>query len=538
MNANAITTLANADFYVSVDCGTYKATDLKLVQGVNGPFETDKTTKYFEATFAAVPVNVDCKFSGHATEHQGGAVGDVTFKADLTRKFTKGESNPQVILVLQQQDKFTTYDNQAPQILGLTISDNSVDTLKGFKFLEDPRPTFMDDTDSIIILNAKAIDPNGDPIKYKLDDGGKGGTFYKLDWDDNVIEQIFGAPGLDGHWYDVPAGGNLPAIVWIPTVGFQGKATLSLTIEDSHKGTGPLAEVDHSDTKLSVDVTVADPNDAKRIVKFFGDLNHWPDVLSIETQLGGGSNGGQVVPGQPARIWAKVHDFDRDALHYTLKSDCAGEFRSVGGSTLSFPQNVPELDCDRDAELSFDFIPAVVFGQTESSKLCTVTLTVDDYRADPNGGPGFIGGAKSGTIGLTVVKVNPVAFGPDITLAYATAGSVGAGDTVGFQINALSRNPAPTVPLEFAIELIGLDLDPISLGTFVGPKSNTTGAFSWKSPGDSSGLGVLKCFTDVGLKNFSETFFFRFTITDAAVISNGVPAVNYLVIPVEVECQK
>jgi hypothetical protein len=541
--ASALSVPDNAEYFASVECAStppYAATNIQLVKGVNGPGDG---YEYFEATFGAVPVDVDCKFSGTATEHRTDALGDVHFVADLTRKFTRDENDPQVILILQQDDKYTWYDNNAPQILGLTVSDTSVDTLKGFKFLSDPRPTFTADTDSIIILNAKAIDPDepADPIKYKLEDGGKGGAFYKLDWDSNVIEQIFGLPGLDNMWYPVPAGGNLPSIVWIPCEGFQGTVTLTLTIRDSHKGVGPLAETDYSDTKLSIDVTV-DPSNAQRVVKFFGGLNHWPDILSVESKTTGGSNGGQVVPGEPARIWAKVHDFDRDALHYKVEVldplACPGEFRSVGGETLTFPQDLPGLDCDREAEVSFDFIPAVVFPEGETSRLCTVVFTVDDFRPDPNGGPEPIGGYNQSYFGVNVVKTNPLGYGPDITLAYATAGSVGPGTQVDFEIDAVSRNPEPTVPLQYAIDLIGVDLDPINLGQFIGPKSNDTGSFTWKSPGGDSFLGRLKCFTDVGLRNLSETFYFRFMITDAAVVANGVPAVNYLVIPIDVECDE
>lgn len=522
-NASALTTVADAEFHATVTCGdpanpAYQAADVKLDQGVNGPAESGATVKVFEAVFGKIPVGLDCAFSGTAAEHRSPTL-TVAYGASLVRKFASGEENPQVILVLQQLDHFTTSEDAAPKIVGLTASDTAVDVLQAFDWSRcapDLRDQLLVNSDSLVVLNAQVADTDGDDLWFKWDDAGLNGTFLRLDWDAMLLEAIGSLPGLDGQYYKV-VGGKIPSVVWIPPAGASGTATLTLTVKDLHTGTGPGAVAASSFSRLGVTVTV-DARNAKSSVQFYGDLNHWPDILAIDTQVDANSNGGQVLPGNPALVEARIHDFDGDALAYQLTSDCEGAFQALDGTPLDFsaPLPAPALDAGGQAQLAAYFVPAAA----PASGVCRVTLTVCDGR----------GGTMTGYVDVNVVKDAPVAVGPRIVSATATAASVGAGQEVGFTIVAASRYGSPS--LTYRMELLGPALTAELAMAFGAPVTNATGQFQWTAP-----TGYWPC-VGTTIMNGSETYYFEFIVTDAAAPSNGVPAESFVVIPVEVECQK
>jgi hypothetical protein len=156
---------------------------------------------------------------------------------------------------------------------------------------------------------------------------------------------------------------------------------------------------------------------------------------------------------------------------------------------------------------------------------------VDDIGSGGDEGQTLAYGTTIGKLTVNAVRANPVAFGPDILLAYATAGSVGPNTLVNFGVDAASRYGSASLRYDFEMLLAP------EFGTFTpAERWNNSGEFTWKSP--SSGMFGGACVwtpVDIGVR---KTVYMLVTITDEPAVSHGVPAVNYVVIPLDVDCSK
>jgi hypothetical protein len=151
-------------------------------------------------------------------------------------------------------------------------------------------------------------------------------------------------------------------------------------------------------------------------VNYGGGADVWPEVLDVQVALDPNSTGGKIFPGEMAQIVAAVRDVDRDALNYIFVSPCPGAFFDALGNRLSDPLSIPKpappLGEDGTTTLLAYFIPAVA----PSTGTCDLVLYVDD---------GARGGRVRAVRQIEVVATNPVALGPDITLARATPETIG-----------------------------------------------------------------------------------------------------------------
>jgi hypothetical protein len=473
----------------------------------------------FEGVLEGVPAGVSCDFAAQGVEHREDLGEDLHYSASITRRFARDERSPLLVLVLQQEDWVTTFGNAVPRVLGLTASSASVDMLG--PFLADLRTLVDVNADSIVLLNAGLYDPDGDPLFYRWDDAGLDGTF--LDLDAATMQYSLWSNYNEGLWRTVE--GPIPSTIWVPPLGMTGTAHLTITVKDEHTGSGPGAQTVHSMSSLSVAVDVSDANGVVP-VNFEGGSDNWPEVLDMQVALDPNSTGGKIFPGEAAQIQATVRDVDLDPLNYIFVSACPGAFFDALGNRLSDPLSIPKpappLAEDGTASLLAYFIPAVA----PSTGTCDLILYVDD---------GLRGGRVREVRQIEVVPDNPVALGPDITLARATPETIGKDSEVQLEVAAQSRNGNPDLVYQVDIlSWLPIPTDylpsPDFFGTFVGEKQNDTGQFTWRSAADETA-----CIQANSL-NSGSTFYFLVSVSDASDVSTGSPATNRVVIPVHVDC--
>ena len=504
-------TEAGVELTVSVSCESgYESAALPLA-----PSESDPGV--FEGVLDGVPAGVSCEFAAQAVEHRTDL--DVHYSASITRRFDRDEQSPLLVLVLQQEDGVTSFGNAVPRILGVTASSARVDMLG--PFLSDLRALVNFNSDSIVLLNAGLYDPDGDPLWYRWDDAGLDGTF--LDLDAATMQYSLWSNYSEGLWRTVQ--GPIPMTIWIPPLGMTGTAQLTITVKDEHTGLGPDARTVHSWSSLSVEVAVDDEANIVP-VNFEGGSDNWPEVLDMQVALDPNSTGGKIFPGEAAQLLATVRDVDRDALNYIFVSPCPGAFFDALGNRLSDPLSIPKpappLGEDGTTTLLAYFIPAVA----PSTGTCDLILYVDD---------GARGGRVREVRQVEVVASNPVAFGPDITLASATPETIGRDSEVLLEVAAQSRNG--NANLLYQVEILSwlpIPTDylpsPDFFGTFVGEKQNDTGRFTWRSAADETA-----CIQGNSI-NSGSTFYFIVSVLDDSDLSTGSPATNRVVIPVHVDC--
>jgi hypothetical protein len=107
-----------------------------------------------------------------------------------------------------------------------------------------------------------------------------------------------------------------------------GTVRLTLVIEE----VGDPAPVPRG-ISVAIVVTV---DDARVQAGFSGVLNHWPDVLSMQAVIDAQSAGGQVVPGQRARVDAAARDVDNDSLTATFSADARALFDREAAAPFLF----------------------------------------------------------------------------------------------------------------------------------------------------------------------------------------------------------
>jgi hypothetical protein len=494
------------DIDLQVTCGSDYSNALRLT-----PSATDGGTAVVD--LAAVPVGVDCAFTAGATEHRADLALDVHCSASLTTRFEADSDHAQVLLVLQRDGGATAAQpagggpaaDAAPRIEGLSASGNSATVVGSLLPRLEASLSFV--PSAAVVLSASVnLGGGGAALRYRWDDGGAGGTFFDLDLDQGLL-----SPWAEGEWRPL-SGGAVPTAIWIPPPGMAGTVRFTLIIEV----VGDPAPVPRG-ISATVVVTV---DDSRVQAGFSGVLNHWPDVLSMQSVIDEQSAGGQVVPGQRARVEAEVRDADGDPLAATFDADCPGAFFDADGQQLAFPIEVP----DGGGDLSVYFAPATI----PDSTYCQVTLEVDDGR----------GGTTSGYLLLKVLTEAPVAYGPIIDFAQSSARAVGLDTEVQLEVDAHSRYGNPT--LSYHVDLLSavaipqdnLPADASKLGGFVGDRTNETGSFAWRSPATEEDC----LYAESETMNAGATFYFLVTITDEPAQSAGVPAQNYVVIPVDVQC--
>ena len=496
------------DIELQVTCGAGYSNELRLA-----PSASDGGTA--AADLAAVPVGVDCAFTARAMEHRAELSLDVHYSASLTTRFEPSSDHAQVLLVLQQDDgpalatpptnDAPSATDAAPRIEGLSASGNSA-TVVG-SLLPQLEAALSFAPSAVVVLSAAVDHGGGGALRYRWDDGGAGGTFFDLDPEQGLL-----APWTDGQWRALV--GAVPTTVWVPPPGMAGTVRLTLIIEE----VGDPAPVPRG-----ISVTVAATVDDSRVqAGVSGVLNHWPDVLSMQAVIDAQSAGGQVIPGQRARVDAVVRDVDGDPLAATFAADCPGAFFDAEGQQLSFP--LPAPSGEGTAGLTAYFVPATV----PASTYCEVTIEVDDGR----------GGRTRGYLLLKVLTEAPVAYGPIIDFAQSSARTIGPDTEVYLEVDAHSRYGDPV--LDYHVDLLSAIAIPqdylpdneFKLGGFVGPRTNETGSFAWRSPATEEDC----LYAESEMMNAGGTFYFLVTVTDEPAQSAGVPAVNYVVIPADVRC--
>jgi hypothetical protein len=129
----------------------------------------------------------------------------------------------------------------------------------------------------------------------------------------------------------------------------------------------------------------------------------------------------------------------------------------------------------------------------------------------------------------------PIAYGPVVEQAHATAGRIGPAGDVSLGVVASSRYGS--ADLTYQVDLLSPLAIPqeylpeeYRLGGFVGETTSETGTFTWSAP------PTAEACAEATETNGGDTLYFLITITDEPAVSNGVPATSYVIIPVELQC--